>query len=80
MLTMMFAQRFIESFRVRDRKAISNGTNNMIAFTSTISAPIFVPCNSPAIMRARNPTCAFVSLSQFFQGHDKRNPCKVKWK
>jgi len=44
---MMFAQRFVEFFRVRDRKAIINGTNPTIANSSNSSGPIFMPSISP---------------------------------
>ena len=47
MPTMMLAQRFAEFFRVRDRKAIVNGTNTMVANSSNISGPIFSPPISP---------------------------------
>ena len=39
--TMMFTQRFIDSFRVSERKAITNGTNIKIAKDSISSGPIF---------------------------------------
>ena len=48
---MMFVQRFVESFRVGDKKAIINGANNKIANTSNSSGPIFMPPISPVFRK-----------------------------
>ena len=45
-----FAQRFIESFRVRDRKAITNGTNIMIVVANISSGVNGMPYSSPFII------------------------------
>jgi len=50
MLTMMFVQRFIEFFKVRDRKAITSGIKNMIANSSKNSGLIIMPSTSPVII------------------------------
>jgi hypothetical protein len=44
---MTFAQRLDESFKVRDRKAITNGTSIRTAKSSSNSCPIFKPPISP---------------------------------
>jgi hypothetical protein len=64
MPTMMFAQRFVESFKVKDRKAITIGTKITNAYSSNNSGPIFMPSISPLFtifaitsgsMSAKNP-------------------------
>jgi hypothetical protein len=62
---MMFAHRLIESFKVRERKAINGAIKNKIAFTTISSGVISVPAYSPAI----NPSIklAHRALSSFPQ-------------
>ena len=50
MPTMMFAQRLIESFNVRDRNAITKGIKDMIANTSNSSGVIRIHPTSPALV------------------------------
>jgi len=58
----MFAQRFIESFRVKDRKAITNGTNLSIAATSKISGVICMPNTSPSIIPSNTPGSISINI------------------
>ena len=50
-----FAQRFIESFKVKDRKAITNGTNIMIVVSRINSGVTWKPAISPAVICAIAP-------------------------
>lgn len=52
---MMFAHRFTESFNVRERKAIANGTIDSIAPNSKISGPTRIPSISPSIIFSNTP-------------------------
>jgi hypothetical protein len=58
------AQRFIESFKVRDRKAIANGTNIMIAVGNTSSDAICMPVRSKKHYRHVNQECHYPEKPQ----------------
>ena len=69
-----FAQRFIESFKARDRKAITNGTNIMIVVANISSGVICIPYNFPSNIcpitpGSKNPTINVIKNATVQKSH-----------
>jgi len=73
MPTMMFAQRFILSFKVRDRTAITNGTNRKIAFSSKNAPVIGSPSNFSALISSIVPGAKNANTKRINQATVKKN-------
>jgi len=70
-----FAQRFIESFKLRDRKAITSGTNIITVVANISSGVNCMAYSSPSIIRSitpgsKNPTINVIKNATVQKSHN----------